>query len=165
MTDQKFLSAQDIFRINDLEEEDLFVEEWGGWVTVREITAADRDWLEAEMTKDAQEGRGVILENNAGGKFSADVFRLRLVTLSLVDKKTGERLFSNKQVEALGRKSHTAIEKVSEVVLRVNGMTQEDLDAVGEDLERIGGEDSGSDSLAKSDALQTSLASESEIAS
>lgn len=160
---QKFLSAQDILASDDLAEEDVFVKEWGGWVTVREISAADRDWLEAEMIKDAQEGRGVVLENKAGGKFGADAFRLRLVTLSLVDKESKQRLFSNKQVEALGRKSNSAITRVSEIVLRINGMSEEEIEAVGEDLERIGGVDSGSVSLEKLDALQESLAEESAI--
>lgn len=165
MTEQKFLSAQDILLADDLAEEDVFVEEWGGWVTVREITAADRDWMDAEMLKDAQEGRGVILENDQGNKFGADAFRLRLVTLSLVDKNTGERLFSNKQVEALGRKSNSAINNLSTVVLRVNGMTEEDIQEMGKDLEQAGSAGGSSDLLANSDALQESLAAESEIES
>lgn len=163
--EKKYLSAQDILTADDLQEEDVYVPEWGGWVTVREVSASDRDWLEASMLKDAQTGEGVILENNQGGQFGADAFRVRLVTLSLVDKETKQRLFSNKQVEALGRKSNTALSKVAEVVLRVNGMTEEEVKAVGEDLERVAHGDSASGSLGPLDALQESLAAESEVES
>jgi len=148
MTDKKFLSPQDILKAPDLKVKELFVEEWGGWLLLQEITAGDRDWLEASMLADAQVEGKVSLKTEQGLSIGAELFRVRLVTLSIVNPETRERLFSNKQVQALAKKSNAAIGKVAQEVLTLNRMTEAEVVAVGEDLERVAENASNSDSLA-----------------
>ncbi len=147
MSDKKFLSQQDILQADDLKTIEIEVPEWGGWLLLQEITAGDRDWLEASMLSDAQVEGSITLETEKGVQVGAELFRIRLVTLSIIDPKTRERLFSNKQVEQLAKKSNVALNRLGVEVLKLNGMAEEEVKQVGEDLERVADGDSNSDSL------------------
>lgn len=149
--DKKFLTQQDILSAKDLKTVEVEVPEWGGWLLLQEITAGDRDWLEASMLSDAQVEGAITLETEKGVTMGAELFRIRLVTLSIIDPTTRERLFSNKQVTELAKKSNTALNRLGVEVLKLNGMTEEEVKQVGEDLERVADGDSNSDSLSSSD--------------
>ncbi len=153
MSDKKFLSQQDILQAKDLKTIEIEVPTWGGWLLLQEISAGDRDWLEATMLSDAQDGsESFKVDTPSGQKLAgAEMFRLRLVTLSIIDPKTRERLFSNKQVEQLAKKSNKALNILGTAVLKLNGMTEEEVVAVGETLEQVAPSDSNSDLLSSSD--------------
>ncbi len=153
MSDKKFLSQQDILQADDLKTIEIEVPEWGGWLLLQEISAGDRDWLEASMLSDAQTEGKVSLETATGTQVGAELFRVRLVTLSIIDPNTRERLFSNRQVEQLAKKSNKALNRLGQAVLKLNGMTEEEVVAVGEDLERVAEGDSNFDSLSSSDGV------------
>lgn len=148
--EKKFLTQQDILSAKDLKTLEVEVPEWGGWLLLQEITAGDRDWLEASMLSDAQVEGAITLETEKGVTMGAELFRIRLVTLSIVDPTTRERLFSNKQVTELAKKSNTALNRLGVEVLKLNGMSEEEVKQVGEDLERVADGDSNSDSLSSS---------------
>jgi len=84
------------------------VPEWGGDVTIRELTLADRARVESAF------------QAAQGGGF--DGLRELVVALGLVDE-TGAAMFSESEAAALGEASGAAVNRLSEIVLELSGMT------------------------------------------
>lgn len=130
------LNREEILKANDLPApERLEVPEWGGEVYVRVMTGVERDAWEAASMRMVGRGRKremVPKLENA---------RARLCAICLCDEK-GDRLFSDQDVMALGKKSAAALDRVLTVAQRVNGITQADVD----ELEGNSGADQSGDS-------------------
>ena len=94
------LSADDILAINDLPQEDVWVDGWGFWVRVQGMTGAQRDAFEESI------------QGKNGQKIDQRNLRAKLVAQSVIHPETGELLFNQKQVVALGEKSARALTKV-----------------------------------------------------
>lgn len=105
--------------------EDIPVPEWGGKVRVKALSGIERDRYERS-----------ILEEKKSGRFKTRLegARAKLVVAAAIDAK-GERLFSQADVEALGRKSAAALNRVWEAAARLAGMKEEDLDELVGDLD------------------------------
>lgn len=113
------LTADAILAAQDRPHEDVSVPEWGGEVRVATMSGKDRDEFEAESYEAGKSGTQLVN------------IRARLVARCLVDE-NGSRLFSLKQIEALGAKSAAALDRIYAVATRLNGMTEADI----EDLEK-----------------------------
>lgn len=99
------------------------VEEWGGTVRIRSLTGKERDKFESGLS-------------TAKGKPNLDNFRARFVAEVLVDEK-GDLLFTNSyQVEKLGDKSVTALQKVYDAATSLNGMSDDDIKTLTVDFEK-----------------------------
>lgn len=107
------LTKEQILSSNDRPTQDMEVPEWGGTVRIRSMTGAERDTFETEMfgLKDPKQ--------------RAANMRARLVSRCLVNE-AGERLFSDKEAIELGKKSCAALDRVYEVVAKLNRLTVED---------------------------------------
>jgi hypothetical protein len=127
------LTKDAILTANDLVTEDVEVPEWGGAVRVRSISGAERDAFEQAIV--TRKGKNVTT-NMAN-------IRAKMVALSLVDE-SGQRLFSDSDVVALGRKSAAALDRVFSVAQRLAGLTDTDVDELAENLEA--GQNEGSTS-------------------
>ena len=127
------LTKDAILTANDLVTEDVEVPEWGGAVRVRSISGAERDAFEQAIV--TRKGKNVTT-NMAN-------IRAKMVALSLVDE-SGQRLFSDSDVVALGRKSAAALDRVFSVAQRLAGLTDTDVDELAENLET--GQNEGSTS-------------------
>src|SRR5690606_20312294 len=99
----KLLTREAILQAEDLPTEDVEVPEWGGVVRVRGLTGAERGAFEQSIVDARGKGARMNLQN----------VRARLVALAVVDE-SGNRLFSDADVEALGRKSGRALNRVFE---------------------------------------------------
>jgi hypothetical protein len=111
------LTKAQILEAQDLQVEDVEVPEWGGTVRVQGMSGAERNRLEqswAGMSKNGGE-----LSEQAWGNIYA-----RLTAICAVDEQ-GERLFTSKDVEALGQKSALALQRVALAAMRVSGLSQE----------------------------------------
>ena len=106
------LTREQILQCDDLPKETVKVPEWGGEVQVRTMTGTDRDAFEASLI--GKEGR---LEN----------VRARLVSLAVCDE-SGNRLFGDEDVAALGAKSAKALDRVFAVAQRLNGIGAEQVE-------------------------------------
>jgi|SRR5690625_1355246 len=113
------LSREDILRADDLPRELVDVEEWGGAVYVRGLTAAERDKFEASLFE--TKGKGP----NARQVFKGEDVRAKLAALTMVDAE-GNRIFNDGDVKALAKKSAQALSRVYDVASRLSGMTKED---------------------------------------
>lgn len=115
------LSRADILNKSDLIREDVKVPEWGGMVTLRALTGAERDAYEASM----------VLTEGGDRRANMHNIRARLVARCLCDDE-GNRLFSDDEIELLGAKSGAALARLFEVAKRLSGLSNEDI----EDLEK-----------------------------
>jgi hypothetical protein len=109
---KRMLTREQILQCDDLPREIVKVPEWGGEVQVRTMTGTDRDAFEASLI--GKEGR---LEN----------VRARLVSLAVCDE-SGERLFADADITALGAKSAKALDRVFAVAQRLNGIGSDQVD-------------------------------------
>lgn len=117
------LTKDAILSANDLVTEDVDVPEWGGTVRVRSISGAERDAFEqAIVTR-----KGKSVQTNLAN------IRAKMVALCVVDE-GGQRLFTDADVVALGRKSAAALDRVFSVAQRLAGLTDEDVDELAENL-------------------------------
>jgi hypothetical protein len=153
MSEIKLLTAKEIFAAKDLGTDLVEIPEWGGKVMIKELNSADRDWLEASMLVDAQSGKSELtLKGKKGREFGAELFRAKLVILSVVDPESHKRIFATEDLEELSEKSAKAISKIADAATRLNGLGDEEVKNLGEECERVAEEDSDSDSLSNSDA-------------
>lgn len=111
------LTREQILGVVDLGFEDVEVPEWGGAVRVGMLTGTERDALEQEIV--VRRGKKVDLN-------LANV-RARLVALALIDEE-GQRVFSEGDVKALGKKSAIALDRVFSVAMRLNGLNEKDIE-------------------------------------
>ena len=113
------LTKDQILQAQDLPTEVIDVPEWGGSVRVRTVTAQEKDaWEESLQTG---KGRNIKLD-------LANV-RAKLVALTVVDD-DGNRLFTDKDVLALGRKGAKAMSRVYDAASKLNGISEEDLETI-----------------------------------
>jgi hypothetical protein len=110
------LTREAILSANDLKTEMVKVPEWGGEVIVSMMTAATRDAWEMSLVGDGK------------GNFNTVNMSARLLSHCAVDEK-GNRLFNDKDAEALGRRSAKAMNRCVRVIQRLNGLTDADLEA------------------------------------
>ena len=111
------LSKTAILAAQDLQTEDVEVPEWGGAVRVRSFTGRERDAFESSMVRGDGKDRKVDLTN----------MRARLVGLTVIDE-TGQRLFTDEEVDLLGAKSGAALDRVFAVAQKLNGLSGADVE-------------------------------------
>ncbi|HVK21368.1 MAG TPA: hypothetical protein VM677_08410 [Actinokineospora sp.] len=101
--------------------EDVHVPEWGGTVRVRGLSGAERDRFEASVTgtKAARKGESRDLR--------LDNLRARFLALSIVDD-TGELMFGDRDIKALGEKAAAPIQRIYDVARRLSGLTEDDVE-------------------------------------
>lgn len=128
------LSRDAILGASDQVTEPVDVPEWGGKVNVRSLTGRELDHYNSNIRK--QVGNQVVMQPNP---------RAKLVALALVDD-AGERLFADKDVEALGRKNSKVIDRLWDVAARLSGLTDEEQDEIEGNSDAALSGDSPSDS-------------------
>lgn len=107
-----------ILNAEDLPHEDVEVPEWGDiLVRVRGLSGTDRDAYEAKAVALKNQGQDVELR--------LQDFRTKLVVKCLYDPESDERLFSDKDVAKLGKKSGVVIERLYGIAQHLSGMTKE----------------------------------------
>ena len=119
------LKRDDILKAQDIKIELVPVPEWGGDVYVKGMTGRERDQFEASLVE-MRGGRTthIKLEN----------VRAKLVALTTCDE-SGERLFTSKDAEELGKKSASALQRLFEVSQHLSGLTPADVDELVKGLE------------------------------
>jgi len=121
------LNKEQILAVHDLVTESVEVPEWLGCVLVRALNGTDRDAFEQSII----DGKKTNLKN----------IRARLCALCMVDD-DGKRLFSDADVNALGQKSASALDRVFRVAQKLNGLSPDDV----KELEKNSGSGLNADS-------------------
>ena len=125
------LTRDAILSAEDLHVEIVSVPEWGGDVTVRELTGSERDAYESSIVK----------TNGASVTVDARDMRAKLVAMSCIDE-GGELLFTMKDVAALTKKSARALDRIVDVAKRISGIGDDAVKAAGKGLPEITSGDS-----------------------
>lgn len=112
------LSRDDILGAYDQVTETVDVPEWGDKVNVRSLTGRELDHYNASIRK--QVGNQMVVQPNV---------RARLLVLALVDD-AGVRLFTDKDVDLVGRKNSKAIDRLWDVAARLSGLSEEAQEAM-----------------------------------
>ena len=115
------LNKDQILQAKDLPTETVEVPEWGGSVIVKTMTGTERDAYESSIVK----GKKVDMTN----------IRAKLCAICIVDD-NGERLFTDRDVVALSKKSAKALDRIFDVAQKLNGLGKADV----EELEKNSGQ-------------------------
>lgn len=107
------LNRDAILAAEDLRTETVQVPEWGGEVKVRSLMGFERDQFEASLFEDGQK--------------TASNVRAKLICACTVDDQ-GDRLFAPADLEALGKKSAAALDRVFTVAQRLNRLARRDVE-------------------------------------
>lgn len=137
MSKKVFLTRDQILAKKDIITEDVFIEPWGGWVCVKTLTGAERDKFESDIVE--VKGHG----NNTKMVSKGNV-RAKLVALSVVDPETLQPVFSQADVEILGKKSSAALDTVYSVAQKLSKVSDDDVDELAKNSGETQGEDSTS---------------------
>lgn len=109
------LTKDQILNADDRATKEVDVPEWGGSVSISAMCAAERDAFEAGMLDNKGKSDSKRLQN----------FRARFIASCIVDKE-GNRLFSDKDIVQLGRKSSAPVSRLFDACRELNGMTEAD---------------------------------------
>jgi len=107
------LNKDQILSADDLKTETVAVPEWGGEVVIRVMTGEERDSFETEIVNDEKR----TIKN----------IRARFLARVMCDD-AGNRLFSDTDVEALGRKSAAVLDKLFAAAQKLNRLTKDDVE-------------------------------------
>ena len=110
------LNREAILAANDLPTKDVSVPQWGGTVRVRSLTGAERDQFEMDMIAARRDGQ--VAPSNVRARYAA---------MCIVGE-DGQNLFTATDIEALGRKSAAALDRVYQEILSFNALTDDDVD-------------------------------------
>jgi len=113
MTD--YLSRESILDIQDCKTEEVYIPEWNGTVIVRELTASEADNV----------GFGVLDEHGEIDVRKAKGKTVQIVSWATIDE-SGNKLFTPKDVKALGEKSRTVIERLADKIMHLSGLAKDD---------------------------------------
>jgi hypothetical protein len=105
------LAKDAILSADDLKTETVEVPQWGGSVKVRMMTGVERDAFEESCIEVKGNDRRQNFKN----------LRAKLCAMCIVDD-DGNRLFTDDEAAALGKKSAAALDLVFTVAQRLNGM-------------------------------------------
>lgn len=107
---------------------DVPTPEWGvPTVRIVSMSGADRDsWEAAALIRRAQAEGTARLRN----------LRAELVARCAVDPATGERIFSEEDIEALGQKSARVLDRLFAAATQLNAVTPDDMKALEKNFAR-----------------------------
>ncbi|MGW4030743.1 hypothetical protein ACWEFL_15725 [Streptomyces sp. NPDC004838] len=112
------LTRAEIDAVDDRMWEDVPVPEWGGEVRVRGMSGTERNAYQASLV--------VIGSNGSVQRLNMADQTAKLLSRCLVDG-DDERLYSDKDVKALGAKNGAILERLSRVASRLSGLRKEDV--------------------------------------
>lgn len=120
----KILRRDDILNVKDIKTELVEVPEWGGSVYVRGLTAKEADIIQDSM---------IVNRNSKHPGVSMKDLRASFCAACVVDEQ-GNKLFTAKDIIALGEKSISALEKIHSVAEKLSNVDETAIDRVKEDF-------------------------------
>ncbi|MEU8264913.1 hypothetical protein AB0C02_30405 [Micromonospora sp. NPDC048999] len=130
----EFLNRDAILGAEDRSYDVVDCPEWGGAVRIRSITGAQRDAYEQSLIQQRGGNRQMNMRNA----------RAKLIVLCAVDEH-GTSLFSEQDVNALGRKNAKPLDRLFDACKVIAGLTEDDVDKLTEDFGATQGDDSATD--------------------
>lgn len=114
----KYLKRDEILSCDDLKTLEVSVPEWAGTVVVKAMTGQERDAFEASIVEMKGSTQSYKFEN----------IRAKLVAKTVIDPETKEPMFTVGDIEALGKKSAAALDRIFAVSQRLSKITEKDVE-------------------------------------
>ncbi|MFC8442663.1 hypothetical protein ACFUJT_31450 [Streptomyces griseoincarnatus] len=114
------LSKEQITSADDRKWEDVPVPEWGGTVRLVGMSGTERNAYQSSLV--------VLGPNGKPQRMNMADQLAKLVGKCLVDENF-ERLFSDKEIKALGAKNGAVLERLGQIAQRLSGLRKEDVEA------------------------------------
>ena len=130
----KMLSRDDVLKAQDMRTETVHVPEWDGDVIVRTLRGDEYEHYEESLLGGRGRSRHVIYGE----------IRAKLLVACIVNE-NGDRVFTEKDIDALKSKSAAALDRVWTVAQRLNGLSAEDIEGLAKNYGADRSDDSGSD--------------------
>ncbi len=89
--------------------------------TLRGMTGEERDAFELSLTAQTANGRRRVPDPKN--------YRAKLLVFSIIDPDSGERMFADSDVAALGRVRADVLSRLSDVAQRLSGLRPDDVEA------------------------------------
>ena len=122
--EKRFLSAEEIFAIDDRIYEEVYLDLWKGSVFVRSLIGRERDDFEASCLTGKGRNRDVNMKN----------LRAKLLVRTVCNEQK-QPLFTTENIDALGEKNAAVLDKLFGVSQRLSGLGQEEVDALTKNSE------------------------------
>jgi hypothetical protein len=133
----ELLSKDEILGMDDIPTEEVVVPEWKGrTVLVCGMTAAGKNAYEASLVEVKGNTRKIRMENATA----------KLLVRTIVNRQR-QPLFTETDIERLGTKSASALERLAQVALRLSSMRVQDVEALVKNSDAAQSDDSPSVSL------------------
>lgn len=114
----KYLTRDEILDIEDLKREEITVPEWGNkLILVRELTAEERDAYEASLMDARKIGRKTEFHPNLKN------VKAKMVVKCIITE-DGQRVFTDMDATAVGKKSASALSRICDVIERLSGLDE-----------------------------------------
>lgn len=94
------------------------------FVLIRTLTGAERDNYESSLTTQRGKDRVVNLQNA----------RAKLVALCMIDENTGDRLFSDREIGVLGKRSAAALDRLFDACRELSGLSSKAVEELTEEM-------------------------------
>jgi len=118
------LNRDDILTVKDISIEEIDVPEWGGSVYVKGMNGTERDTFEASIVQQRGKNASVNMAN----------IRAKLAAQTICNE-NGERLFTDADIKALGKKSAAALQRVFDIAQKLSGISGDDVDELAQEME------------------------------
>ncbi len=125
------LSKEDILEAQDIQTDTVDVPEWGGTVHVRALNAVERGKLD-----------NLGAQARLDGTAQLEDMHVMTVQMGVIDD-DGQRVFSEDDIPELREKAAAPMERISERIWEMSGISEEDVEDAVEDLEQTPSGDSG----------------------
>lgn len=103
-----------VLELQDVKTEVISIPEWDMEFTVKSLNGKERDKYETSVFQVSKNGQMV---------FNRDNLRAKLIALTVIDE-DGDLVFEQSDVEALGNKNASALDKLYEVAERLSGLNK-----------------------------------------
>lgn len=113
-----------ILAAKDIKSESVTVPEWDVTLEIRGLSAAERGGLVERATVKERKGDEEV------SRVDNTVLTPLLIIASCFDPETNERVFEDEDLDPVNGKSASAIDAVTNVVLRLNGMNKDEQKAI-----------------------------------
>lgn len=113
---KKFLGRDAILAQKDIPVREMYVSEWDTYVRVKGMSGLERDDYEAQIVVGKGKNRDVNMRN----------MRAKLIVRCVVDE-DNKPLFTDADIEDLGKKSAAALEKIFDVARDLSGLSEKDV--------------------------------------
>ena len=117
------LTREQILEAKDIQIEKINIPEWGGDIYVKGLSGTANDEFQESIIEIKDGKRKVLFKN----------MRAKLCALTICDEH-GNLLFTENDVEALGKKCSYALSIAFEAAQRLSGLTKNDIDNLRKNL-------------------------------